>query len=534
MAIQVECGGCGKQSSAPDDWVGKWAKCPKCGAKVEIPTSIVAVEPVEPMADLLNEELGAGLKGADPMSDPFAAMSAPAATSFPAGGVTLRQRKAPRRPAGDGFAAWLLARKLSLAVAAAGCLAFLILAFLGAVTAGLVVGGIGILIAATGLSSRLAAPGPQSRSKPVDMSKFWGQLVAYLAVSVSGGLWLTRNFQKQEVRIGFTLFCAFISVTALSLGFFGKAVFERFGLFRIAAWIYLGLFALFLCVGFSGAFGTLAGDRASASAEADVEDERDTEPAQVAGADVGAVPPVGPPSPETPMPGLPLETAGPPNVPAPASPPRLPAVPGSSGIGSVAPAVVAREAELDQLLATLRSGETRESRLGSTLSRLAILAPSESRREEVAGLIDPFLTNSNSFVQISALRAVAVWGTARNMPTLLGLSDDPSHATTLPLISALKSIPDPRALEALVGLVADPAWGARAALALEEMGPAAEEAVITLLEHEDYQVRYRACNVLQKIGGEKSVAALREMLQRDKHAWSRAAAEIALRKLTGG
>ena len=70
-----------------------------------------------------------------------------------------------------------------------------------------------------------------------------------------------------------------------------------------------------------------------------------------------------------------------------------------------------------------------------------------------------------------------------------------------------------------------------AAHALRGMGSVAEDAVIKLLEHEDYQVRYQACNVLGEIGGPKSVAALKKQLEQDTHQWSRVAAEVALRRL---
>jgi HEAT repeat protein len=57
--------------------------------------------------------------------------------------------------------------------------------------------------------------------------------------------------------------------------------------------------------------------------------------------------------------------------------------------------------------------------------------------------------------------------------------------------------------------------------------------VIPLLKHADVQVRSRACNVLGAVGGPKSAAALEAILETDQEGWSRAAAEIALRKLTG-
>ena len=101
-------------------------------------------------------------------------------------------------------------------------------------------------------------------------------------------------------------------------------------------------------------------------------------------------------------------------------------------------------------------------------------------------------------------------------------------------IKALGGIPDERAAQALAERVKDSQDRLTAANALRQMGQAAEETVIKLLDHDDYQVRYQACTVLGDIGGPKSIAALKRQLERDAHQWSRAAAEVALRKLEKG
>jgi HEAT repeat protein len=159
------------------------------------------------------------------------------------------------------------------------------------------------------------------------------------------------------------------------------------------------------------------------------------------------------------------------------------------------------------------------------------MKPIEARREEVAGILQPWLTNSNSSLQTSALRAIGVWGTKQSVPTLLKLLESQDTSLRLHTIQALGKIPDERSAQALVELVKDPSDRSRAANALREMGAIAEDAVIELLEHDDYQVRYQACNVLGEIGGPKSVAALKQQLERDTHQWSRAAAERVLRTL---
>ncbi len=206
-----------------------------------------------------------------------------------------------------------------------------------------------------------------------------------------------------------------------------------------------------------------------------------------------------------------------------------------SGPAAPSPAPPASEADpekkLDQVLQDLQAAESNWSKQYIALGALSAMKPIEPRREEVAGILQPWLTNSNSSLQTSAVQAIGVWGTKQNVPTLLKLLESQDTSLRLYTIQALGKIPDERGVEALVELVKDPSDRFRAANALRGMGSVAEDKVIELLEHEDYQVRSQACHVLGEIGGPKSVAALKKQLESDTHHWSRAAAEIALRKL---
>ncbi len=186
------------------------------------------------------------------------------------------------------------------------------------------------------------------------------------------------------------------------------------------------------------------------------------------------------------------------------------------------------DAELDEIIRLLRARKSNTSNQGGTLLRLAAMQPIEARREEVAALLDTFLRSRDRFIELAALRATAVWGTARNVPAVLEQLKSSHLSAKLASIHALGAIDDPRAIDALVQLVPDRQHGMTAANTLSKAGPRAEDAVITLLNHEDHQVRYRACHVLEKIGGPKSIAALKAMLKRDTNTWSRSAAKGAL------
>jgi len=190
-----------------------------------------------------------------------------------------------------------------------------------------------------------------------------------------------------------------------------------------------------------------------------------------------------------------------------------------------------REEKLHGFLEDLRSPEKNWTRRYLALSGLAMMEPIEARREEVAELLEPLLTDLNSSLRSSALRAVAKWGTKRNVPTLLTLLDEPDTSQRWPAMKALSMIGDSRAAERIAQLVPDSTDGLTAARALEAMGAVAEDAVIKLLDHDAYQVRSKACNILRVIGGKKSAEAITDLLNRDTDRASRAAAERALRDL---
>jgi len=220
-------------------------------------------------------------------------------------------------------------------------------------------------------------------------------------------------------------------------------------------------------------------------------------------------------------------------TPKPATPPRDTTESAKPAALRPAPPATESDAEkkLYQVLLDLQQAEGNWNKQFIALGALSAMKPIEARREEVAAILQPWLTSENSSLQTSALRAVGVWGTKQNVPTLLKLLEGQDISLRLYTIRALGNIPDERAVKALVDLVKDASDRTHAAQALRAIGPVAEEAVIELLEHEDHQVRYEACNVLGEIGGDKSIAALTKQLDRDEHQWSRAAAEVALRKL---
>jgi HEAT repeat protein len=188
---------------------------------------------------------------------------------------------------------------------------------------------------------------------------------------------------------------------------------------------------------------------------------------------------------------------------------------------------------LDQLVQDIRSSQGDWARCLPAMHALAAMEPVEARREEVAGLLDPLLTDANPSIQRAAIRAVGVWGTKRNVPTLLELVKGQDMGVRWAVMDALGMLKAPEAVDLLAQRVPDMQDGMHAARALQRMGPMAEDAVIQLLGHQEFLVRMKACNILEQIGGPKSVEALEKLMQVETHPAPKATAQRVLQKLRG-
>jgi serine protease Do len=129
-------------------------------------------------------------------------------------------------------------------------------------------------------------------------------------------------------------------------------------------------------------------------------------------------------------------------------------------------------ARLDGFLADLRAEERDWSKCFQALQGLSMIKPIESRRNEVAEVLDAYLAEKNYSARASALHAVRTWGTPRNVPAVVRLLN-PSESDS---------------------------------------------------------IRQRAIEVLGNIGGDKSIAALKEQVEKGDDLTKRSA-KAALDKL---
>lgn len=212
----------------------------------------------------------------------------------------------------------------------------------------------------------------------------------------------------------------------------------------------------------------------------------------------------------------------------------------AAAAGNAAPAVPAGVAnkpaaataqEVDRLLRELKTAGNAAQK-SVAVNNLVRMQPIDQRRSQVTQAVEPLMRDTNAMLRDAAIRAMGVWGTKDSVPALLKMLDQLDSSIRRNTMEALGKIPDKRGAEAVAKLLPNEADRRDASSSLKAMGQVAEAEVIPLLKHKDKKVRAEACQVLAEIGGKRSVAALKKMLQSDKDSWSRAAAQIALKKLS--
>lgn len=163
---------------------------------------------------------------------------------------------------------------------------------------------------------------------------------------------------------------------------------------------------------------------------------------------------------------------------------------------------------VDDVLKRLAS--TDQTELRKVLSELGRATPGE-RRKEVAQAIEPLLKHEHWPIRQHAASALEKWAVEENTVALVAALRDDNFGVRRSAIKALAKLPSKEAAEAIVAIYAKDAHDAKGALIA--MGPVAEETVLTLLQHDHWVYRGDACEILGKIGSEKSVPSLTEALK---------------------
>jgi serine/threonine protein kinase len=115
---------------------------------------------------------------------------------------------------------------------------------------------------------------------------------------------------------------------------------------------------------------------------------------------------------------------------------------------------------------------------------------------------------ADPFIGKKAIEALGIWGTAEDVPFLIGLSGPRAFINDV-IIKALGRLRDPSAVPFLVKMLGQFGDGDKAVDALRAIGPAAEKDVQSALSSTEHDVRRRACIVLKDIGSTDSLPLLK-------------------------
>lgn len=214
----------------------------------------------------------------------------------------------------------------------------------------------------------------------------------------------------------------------------------------------------------------------------------------------------------------------PPNPP-PIPPPNLPAAPAAVDLP---PNPFAEPTSIDDALRMLKEPHFfRRQRAAAWLSEQAL---DEARQREVALALDPLLTDPDLLVREAVLRALQLWATADNVPSLLKMLEGQARSANPRIYEVLGKLKDPRALAPVAAMLPNVHKRRVARQVLEAYGSKAEGEVAIYLTNKDVGTRMEACKILGMIGTAESLPALEKakadfFLKRD--------AEEAIRQIKG-
>lgn len=140
---------------------------------------------------------------------------------------------------------------------------------------------------------------------------------------------------------------------------------------------------------------------------------------------------------------------------------------------------------------------------------------------ELLKAVESLAASRDEVVRSAAVSVLVVAGGNEEVPVLIKAMSDPASEVRKAAIRGLARLKDPRASEPLAQLLASGILnenymrslrGSEVTDALVRIGPAAEPAVLALLNEKNIETRYQACVVLKSIGTKKSLPHLRELM----------------------
>jgi hypothetical protein len=143
-------------------------------------------------------------------------------------------------------------------------------------------------------------------------------------------------------------------------------------------------------------------------------------------------------------------------------------------------------------------------------AKLLARAQPNDQHAQVARLLEQNVDEGDHHTRQAVVEALGVWGDKDSVPLLIQRLAHDDVFTRKAVIQALGKLKDPRAAEPIASLLPDSLQQAEASQALQAIGPAAEKAVLGLLDREEVWLRVEVCKILKVIGTKDSVKALEE------------------------
>ena len=164
--------------------------------------------------------------------------------------------------------------------------------------------------------------------------------------------------------------------------------------------------------------------------------------------------------------------------------------------------------DLTKLLDDLQSpDETTRQKAAEALTKW----PPKERLDEVKQKLMPLLSSPNAATRTAAVKALAACDPKEVPPELVKLLEDKPPSVRWAVLYVLKDRKDAHFAEAVAARL--PTDGAAATDALRAMGPAAEQAVLPYLTHNNPHTRTLAFQIIKDIGTAASVPALEKAIQ---------------------
>jgi hypothetical protein len=176
---------------------------------------------------------------------------------------------------------------------------------------------------------------------------------------------------------------------------------------------------------------------------------------------------------------------------------------------SPAPPAPLDEKELQKLLHKLDArDETEKIKIMNSLSSASI----PSIGSETLALLREQAKLADDQVRPALTRLLVQHATGEQTPFLLGLLRSSDHSLRMEAVKSLGRLREKQAAEPLANMVAQGNMDFGAAEALKQIGSPAEDAVLSLLQEKHYETLRRACEILNRIGTQRSIEPLRALL----------------------